>query len=105
MVGLILLSVIGIYIALAVLIVKVIYKKTDIKKIRYSAIALAIFLPFWDMLLHYPVYWILSNTVPEIERYQPYEKVEGFYEDYIPSGNIAFNMFLHNTFENNLSIY
>lgn len=105
MIGLIILSIIGVYIALAISIVKIVYSKTESKKVRYSTIAVAIFLPFWDMLLHYPVYWILSNTVPEIERYQPYEKVEGFYEDYIPRGNIAFNMFLHNTFENNLSIY
>jgi hypothetical protein len=105
MMGLIILAVIAIYAFLASSIVRYVYTKTGNNKKRYLVIAIAILLPFWDMILHYPVYWILSSTVPEVERYKPYEKVEGFYEDYIPGGNVAYNMFLHKTFENKYSIY
>jgi len=68
-------------------------------------VIIVIILPFWDMIINEPIYKLLRSTVPEIERYKPYKKVEGFYEDFIPSGNIAFNMFLHNTFEKKYSIY
>lgn len=105
MIGLSILLAIIIYVSLAVMIVRYVKKKTESKIKRYGTMALVILLPFWDMILHYPVYWLLSSTVPEIERYQPYKKIEGFYEDFIPQGNIAYNMFLHKAFENQYTLY
>ena len=93
------------YIAFAIIIIKIIFASTKRKKIRYSAIVIAIIFPFWDTILNNPIYKILSDNIPEIERYQPYEKIKGFYVDFVPQGNIAYSMFSHNTFENNYSIY
>lgn len=105
MIGIIILVVIIIFISISVALVKSIFKITESKVKRFAIIAFLAILPFWDMILHYPVYSYLSSHYIEIERYQPYKKVEGFYEDFIPNGDVAFNMLLHKTFENKYSIY
>ena len=103
--GIIILPVVIIYLLLSVSITIFALKKIKNKIIKYTVISLVFLLPFWDMIIHTPVYCILSSTVPEITRYQPYKKVEGFYEDFIPRGNIAYNMFFHDTFEKKYSLY
>jgi hypothetical protein len=105
MIGLIILTVIVVYIVVSSSIVKYICRKTENQKIRLLAVAIEILFPFWDMIIHYPVYWLLANMVPTVERYKPYEKVDGFYEKFIPNGNIVFNMFLHDTFNKKYSLY
>lgn len=105
MISLIILTVIIIYIYISISLVKFVCRRTRCRTKRYTAITLIAILPFLDMILHYPVYWVLSSTVPEIERYQPYKKVEGFFVDFIPNDNVAFVMFLHETLKKKYSIY
>lgn len=105
MIGLSILLAIIIYAFLSVSIVRYVKKKTESRTKRFGTLIFVILLPFWDMIFHHPIYWLLSSTVPEIERYQPYKKVEGFYEDFIPQGNVVYNMFLHKTFENQYTLY
>lgn len=105
MVGLIVIgSIIG-YILLAKFIVKKVYEETQSLKKKYIALAIVTLIPTWDTILYYPTYWILSSNIPEIERFQSPQKIEGFYQSYMPDDMIIFEMYLYDTFDNNYSIY
>jgi hypothetical protein len=104
MVGLIVVSVIIVYVLLSKFIVTKVLQRYGLKKANI-ALVIMILIPMWDTILYYPIYWILSNTIPKIERFQSPQKIEGFYKGYMPDDMIIFNMYLYDTFDNNYSIY
>lgn len=104
MVGLIVVGVIIGYVLLSKFIVTKVLQEYGLKKANI-ALAIMILIPTWDAILYYPTYWILSNTIPKIERFQSPQKIEGFYKRYMPDDMIIFNMYLYDTFDNNYSIY
>lgn len=104
MIGIMVVGVIVGYIFLAKFIVTKVLQLYGLKKANI-ALVIMILIPTWDAILYYPSYWILSSTIPKIERFQSPQKIEGFYQNHIPNDNIVFTMYQYETFDNNYSIY
>ena len=104
MIGLMFIGIIAGYVLLSKFIVTKVLQFYGLKKANI-ALAIMILIPTWDAILYYPSYWILSSTIPKIERFQSPQKIEGFYQSYMPDDMIVFKMYLYDTFDNNYSIY
>lgn len=104
MIGLLFLTTISAYIVITVLFVKYVYRSTENRTVRYCGIAAVLF-PFWDIVIYPIALSILSAVFVEIDRLEPYEKVEGFYIKYVPEDRIVYSMFRYDTFDKKYSIY
>lgn len=68
-----------VYVLLARIITKLIFKKTEQELYKRLAIAFFILVPTWDVIIGYPIYWYLCKFHSGVEIYETVNGVEGFY--------------------------
>ncbi len=67
------------YVLLARFTTKLIFKKTEQLFYKRLVIALFVFLPTWDVIIGYPIYWYLCKFRSGVEIYKSVDNIKGFY--------------------------